>query len=164
MWAQCLGHKNTSRVRPPERTASQSVLFLVSFSSWPEQQAGLLLRSPDALGHTRKETRACCDIAGAYPSASALLLKSVSGSSSGPVYHPAGGRRRFLAAGKLQGYILDIQTRLKERRPWDSWAAAPPLTQPTSLTLLSSFLPSCVSPPGYPFWPRKSPDPALRVC
>lgn len=152
MWAQRLGHKNTSRVQPPKRNWTQKSRHR-PFSSSPSPPDTSFSRMCSWFRHEEKEMQACWNISGVYPSVCPLYLEDVT------FY--------FKTSVQLEGSLKDTSRVFehsfrKGGHVWDYWATAPQ-TLPTSLTILCPP-PSSVSPPGYPFWPRKSPDPALRVC
>lgn len=164
MWAQCLGHKNTSRVQPPQRKGSPSALFLVSPSSWLEQRGRRLLLSSDALECTRTRDTSLFRCSESVSFGFSITLKCERKRQGGNLSsHRRKGGFSWREARRIHPEYRS--TALGKEAMRDSWAAAPPLTQPTSLTLLCPpSSPPASLPPGYPFWPRKSPDPALRVC
>lgn len=162
MWAQRLGHKNTSRVKTTwEELHSKS--HHRPFSSSPSPPGSSWgKRDASMLKYFRSVSFSLL-----FFSLNAIFKSCFSWTKA--ARHRGGGRNPTERQDSvwLEGSLKDTSWVLehgfrKGGHGRDYWATAPSNSAHLPYDIMS--LPSCVSPPGYPFWPRKPPDPALRVC
>lgn len=163
MWAQRLGHKNTSRVKPQTQTLNVSplALFFIPVSS---ELTWLItcsrLRSPFFVMRRKRCKRVwnISEVSFNLPLFWRLFLSSFSLVTLERVCSHPSDSSWFKGSLKDTFWLFKLCLRkgghVRLSYSPANWAHLPydTVSLPPSL------------PPGNPFWPWKSPDPALRVC